>query len=461
MVNLFRDVAFKRFPNLQMQASAIAFLVAVLLLSSNASAETGAELYGRDIYWNATPNDVNNLLRRMKEQADANFHMDIRTIEQISDNPDENPVLYRTGHYRFEFTDAERQRLRDYMLAGGMMIFNTGLGSMPFYRSVVKELSEIFPEQPLQRLSPDHPIFHSYYDVDRVQYTPAVAAAGYRGNEPWFDGVEINCRVVALVSRWGMAVGWEGDVKDEYQAYLPESAFKLGVNILTYASSMRAWAKNAAQAMRFIDSGVPLSDTVAIAQVQYDGVWKTRHAGMSVLLQTFNRRTGIPVQFGLKELRMTSKDIFSAPLLYITGHEYFELRPEEITALRDYLQGGGFLFGEACCGRRGFDLAFRKMIQSVLPNERLDLIPNAADVLKEPNDLQNVGVTPALMQDLGAASIPPRLEGVMLNGCYAVIYSPFALAGGWEMSQSPYARGYNDAGAIKIGQNILMYSVTH
>jgi hypothetical protein len=34
------------------------------------------------------------------------------------------------------------------------------------------------------------------------------------------------------------------------------------------------------------------------------------------------------------------------------------------------------------------------------------------------------------------------------------------MAGGWEMSQSPYARGYNDVGAIKLGQNILMLAVT-
>ena len=106
-----------------------------------------------------------------------------------------------------------------------------------------RELAQIFPEQPLQRLSSDHPIFHSYHDIDRVAYCPGVRKSGFKGNEPWFDGIEINCRVVALVSRWGMAVGWEGEVKDEFQAYQPESAYRLGVNVFSYASAMRAWAK--------------------------------------------------------------------------------------------------------------------------------------------------------------------------------------------------------------------------
>jgi hypothetical protein len=443
-------------------------LLAVLLagfLSPSAVAQktekTGKDLYGPDVYWNATPNDVNNLLKGMKAQTDANFQMDIRTLAQVADDPEKNPVLFRSGHYHFTYTPEERAKLRKYLLNGGMIIYNTGLGSKPFYDSVVAELKQIFPEQPLQRLAPDHPIFHSHFDLDRVNYTKAVAATGYQGDEPWFDGVEINCRVVALVSRWGMAVGWQGEVKEEWAAYKPDSAFKLGVNIMSYASAMRAWAKNAAQAMTFVDKLKSYSDTVSVAQVMYNGVWKTRHAGLSVMLQTFNARTGIPVKFGLKELRLTDPAIFNAPVLYMTGHEAFELSAEEKAALKKYLENGGFLFGEACCGRKGFDMSFRETIRSIFPDKPMARIPVASPLFKEPNNITAVGVTPALMQELGQARTEPVLLGVEINGNYGVIYSPLGLSGGWEMSQSPYARGINDVSAIQVGQNVLMYSVTH
>jgi len=153
--------------------------------------------------------------------------------------------------------------------------------------------------------------------------------------------------------------------------------------------------------------------------------------------------------------------LFASPLIYLTGHEYFELKPAEVSALRDYLQNGGFLFAEACCGRRGFDLAFRRMLKGLFPQHPIQVIPPDAVLMREPNDVRQAGVTPALMQELGAASIPPHLEGIELDGHYAVIYSPFALAGGWEMAQSPYARGYTDESSVRIGQNILLYSVTH
>ena len=86
-------------------------------------------------------------------------------------------------------------------MKGGMIIFNTGMGSKPFYDSARRELQAVFPEVPVQRLAADHPVFHAYYDLNQVQYRQGVRAAGYHGNEPWFDGVTIDCRTVAVISR--------------------------------------------------------------------------------------------------------------------------------------------------------------------------------------------------------------------------------------------------------------------
>jgi len=413
-----------------------------------------------DADWNATPNDVNNLLKSMKEMIDVNYSVQVATLGEVAADPSKNPILYRSGHYNFSYSDSQRKRIREYCLAGGMIIYNTGLGSAPFYRSAVSELGKIFPEQPVQRLTADHPIFHSYYDVDHVQYCPGVKSAGFVGDEPWFDAVEINCRVVALVSRWGMSVGWEDNVLPEFQAYEPESAKKLGVNIFSYSSAMRAWAKSQAHAIKFVDKPESSANKVAMVQIVYDGVWKTRHAGLSVILQTFNLKTDVPVKFAIKELRLTDPAIFNAPLLYLTGHEHFTLKKSEAAQLKKYLENGGFLLAEACCGRKGFDLAFRQIMAALFPGSPLKTIPQDNAIFHMPNDVEKVGVTPVLQQALGTAVTRPKLEGVEVNGHVAVIYSPYGMAGGWEMSQSPYARGYDDVSCQRLGQNILMYSVT-
>lgn len=414
--------------------------------------------YG-ELDWNTRPNDLNNLLKSLKGMADVDFTHEHKAFEEVDANPEQNPILYRSGHFHFFLSDAERQKLREYLLAGGMIIFNAGMGSKPFYDSARREMELVLPEAPVQRLSPDHPIFNAYYDVGQVEYRRAVRDTGYTSNEPWLEGVTYNCRTVAVISRWGMEVGWDPIEDEDVLAYRPESAQRLGMNIVAYATAMRAWSQQAAQAMRFVDTPrATTGNSMRIAQIVYDGEWKTRHAGLSVLLQQFNRKTGIPVQFEQIEIGLTDPRLFDTPVAFIQGHEDFTLSPEEITALRRYLTRGGLLIAEACCGRRGFDFAFREAMRRVLPEASFRQPAPGHALLSLPNTITRAGVTPALAQQSGGEpAIEPRIQLLEHQGNVAVIYSSLGLAGGWELSPNPYAFAYDDSDALRLGENILMY----
>jgi hypothetical protein len=412
--------------------------------------------------WAARPNDLNNLLRGMKRMIDVNFASEVKHLREVDVDPDRNPILYRSGHFHFFLKPPERERLRTYLLNGGMIIFNAGMGSKPFYDSARREMQAMFPEAPVQRLAPDHPIFHSYYDLDSVEYRKGVREAGYQGNDPWFDGVTIDCRTVAVISRWGMDIGWDAMEGESLLGYSVESAQKLGINLLSYATAQRAWTRNIVRSMEFVDRDTASASKLFIAQAIYPGEWKTRHAGLSVLLRQFNQKTDIPVKFARQELPLADRRIFDAPMLYMTGHEDFHLTPAEIANLREYLRNGGLLFAEACCGRKAFDAGFRRALQMALPGESLTMIPSEDPIFSMPNRITRVGVTPALAAALGnKSSVEPALLGVRKEGYYAVIYSPVGLAGGWEMTPDPYSHGYDSAGSLSLGQNILMYAITH
>jgi len=417
--------------------------------------------YG-ELDWAARPNDLNNLLRRLKEIADVNFSCSVKPFAAVDPDPERNPILYRTGHFHFKMTAAEREKLRRYLLNGGMIILNAGMGSKPFYDSARAELAAVFPEVPVRRLSPDHPVFHSYFDLARVGYRKAVREAGYRDDAPWLEGVTVNCRTVAIISRWGMEVGWDPLEGEEILGYTMESAQQLGMNLMAYATAERAWAKQAVRSMQFTDADDAAdSGRLSVAQVVYDGEWRTREAGLSVLLQQFNQRTDIPVKFARREVRLSDPRIFNSPLVYMTGHEAFTLSPEEMAGLREYLAKGGLLFAEACCGRPAFDRAFRDVMAKVLPGQALKPIPVKQPLFSIPNAIAKLEVTPALCAQAGnRSSIEPELLGVETDGHYSVIYSPYGLAGGWELSPNPYAFGYTDSGAIALGENILMYAIT-
>lgn len=411
--------------------------------------------------WSVYPEDLPTLLKGMKSRIDANFESEVKRWAEADVEPDRNPILYRTGHYRFQLSPRERKKMRRYLLDGGFILFNTGLGSMPFYRSAVDELKLIFPEVPLQRLTEDHPIFHSYYDIGRVEYYDGVRKSGYKGHAPAFDGITINCRTVAVISRFGLSVGWAGKGADEHQAYREESAVKLGVNVMAYATAQRAWAKQAINAVEFVDSEASIAGKMFLGQVRYEGEWKTRDKAVSMLLHQFNRKTEIPVRYRHNPVSLSSGDLFETPMLYITGHEDFRLNAKEASQLRQYLLNGGTLFAESCCGRRGFDAAFRRALRGVLPDHPLRPIPENHMLFSYPNDARKAGVTPALAAQLnGQATIKPQLLGVEVEDHMAVIYSPIGLAGGWELSPNPYSRSYDQSSAYAIGQNILFYAIS-
>ena len=411
--------------------------------------------------WATRPNDLNNLLKGMKGMVDVNFASEVKSLSEIDTDPEKNPILYRSGHFHFEFTQAERDRLRKYLLGGGMLILNTGMGSKPFYDSARAELAAIFPEAQVQRLGSDHPIFHSYYDLGQVGYRAGVRKAGYMSNEPWVDGVTIDCRTVAVISRWCMAIGWDALDDDSKMGYTIESAQQLGVNLMSYAIAQRAWAKTAARALTLVDQDKAASGKMRLAQVIYDGEWKTRHSGISLLLHQFNQKTDVPVKFERVELRLTSPNIFDMPVLYMTGHEDFRLSDEEVGALREYLKRGGLLFAEACCGRKAFDVAFRRELSKVFPGQYLQAVDGQNMIFSLPNKVGQLGVTPALAAQLGDRSTTDaKLLGLDVDNRLGVVYSPFGLAGGWELSQNPYAFGYDESASLVLGENILMYAIT-
>lgn len=411
--------------------------------------------------WNARPNDLNNLLKSMKSMADVDYDFEAKAFAEIDVDPDQNPILYRSGHYHWSLTDEEKVKLREYLLRGGMIILNAGMGSKPFYDSAIRNLNAVFPEAPVRRLSADHPIFHSYYSLERVNYRPGVRAI-YNGHDPWLEGVTIDCRTVAVISRFGMEVGWDPLDDPNILAYEPESAQQLGMNLMSYASAMRSWMQEDVKKTRFEDAKqVSLAASMNIAQIIYDGEWKTRHVGLSVLLSQYNINTGVPVKFSTREMRLTDPKLFDAPVIYLTGHESFTLKPDEIAALRNYLTHGGLLIAEACCGRKAFDVSFRENMARVLPGVSFNMLRSGHPLFRMPNDISAMKITPALAKVHNqAAAIAPQILTLEHEGHTAVIYSPIGMAGAWELSPNRYANSYLEDDALKLGINILMYAST-
>ncbi len=130
---------------------------------------------------------------------------------------------------------------------------------------------------------------------------------------------------------------------------------------------------------------------------------------------------------------------------------------EDIAILRRSLEpGGGTLFADAACGSGAFDTAFRRFVSEMLPDNALVPIPRDDEIYtrKVGYDLSDVQYSKAA----GGGRDLPQLEGVKLNGHWAVIYSKYDIGCALERHQGLDCKGYTPESAVRIATNIVIYA---
>jgi hypothetical protein len=410
--------------------------------------------------WARTPHDLPKLLEWMSGEMGASFTSNIKTWAEVSTNPRENPVLYRSGYKPFTLDASEAARLREYLRNGGTVIFNALVGHPDFYQSAIAAAQQVLPESPPYRLRLDHPLFRAYNDISHVQYRQRAIRDGVVSDSyPWLDGVDLDNRTAIIISRFDIAMGWENNRHDSW-GYEDADARRLGANILCYVTAMQEAGRSAGKSVELADGGGSKAGSLRLGWVSHTGPWKTRPAALPMLLRKFNEATGAPVAFEWREVSLSDASMFETPLLYLTGTTDFALGDNERANLRQFLMKGGVLFAEAGDGRATFDAAFRAEIAKVLPDHPLAPLPATAPLFHQPNEITAVKVSPALAAQLDKRSTTsPEIFTAEINGASAVIYCPRDLAAGWEQAPAPYTIGYQPADATALGVNILFHAL--
>ncbi|MHC5538057.1 DUF4159 domain-containing protein, partial [Singulisphaera rosea] len=116
----------------------------------------------------------------------------------------------------------------------------------------------------------------------------------------------------------------------------------------------------------------------------------------------------------------------------------------------------GTLFADAACGSPPFDAAFRRTIAEMFPKNPLVPIPRDDELYSEKigYNLSDVRFTNAA----GGGKGLPKLEGIKIDGHWAVIYSKLDLGCALERHQGLDCKGYSYESALRIASNIVIYS---
>jgi hypothetical protein len=396
--------------------------------------------------WNNDNDDVRNLVDIVSadwknlltwQYVDPND----ATVEEML----QSPIVFFNGHEPPQFGAEGEKNLRSYVEQGGFIVAEACCSRPEFDQGFRALMDRLFPEPgyKLHTLGEDHPIWRAKHLLD-----PSSIPL-------W--GIEHGCRTVVVYSPEDLSCYWN-QAKNNPTNTAVLKAIKVGQNIVDYATGRELPAdKLVVREVKNFKSEAPKRGALRIAKLKHSGEWNIAPLAIPNLMDTLRKPPlSFDVVMSQKELAPNDPNIVNYPLIYIHGRAAFNLN-EDLESLRRHLDpGGGTFFADAACGSPAFDASFRSFVATLLPNNPLVPIPRDDEIYTQKIgfDLSDVQYSKAA----GGGRDFPQLEGVKLNGHWAIIYSKLDIGCALEHHQGLDCKGYSYESALRIAANIVIYA---
>ncbi len=398
--------------------------------------------------WNNDPDDVRNLVGAVSKDWKTLLTWQLIDPEQatVADLL-QAPILFFNGHRVPVFSEAAKSNIREYVNQGGFLFADACCGEKEFDLGFRRLIEELFPppDYQLRPLPPEHPVWRARFPLSPESHPL------------W--GIEHGCRTVAIYSPGDLSCYWNQAERSPANTGVVRSRM-IGQNVIDYATGRELPPdKLAAREVHdFRNAPPPRRGALRIAKLMHAGDWNIAPQAIPNLMDALRQE---PFRY---DVVLTQKDLFARdpgliyyPLIYIHGRGGLSFPREDLDALRRHLDpGGGTLFADAACGSPAFDAAFRRFIADLLPNHKLEAIPRDDELYTARSgfDLSQSQYTKAA----GGGKGFPQLEGVKIDGHWAVIYSRLDLGCALERHSGIDCKGYTYESAVRIAGNIVIYS---
>lgn len=184
--------------------------------------------------WYANPSSLPNLLREVA----ARTGMAVEARETVVTLGDARlwdlPYLYLTGHGNLRWSEADLVTLRRWLRRGGFLHIDDSYG---MDESVRRELTRLFPAEPLVEVPLDHPVYRVVYPfpsgLPKIHEHDGKPAQGF--------GIFLDDRLAVFYSfESDLGDGWEDPEVHRDPPEVREAALRMGVNLFVYAMG---WAR--------------------------------------------------------------------------------------------------------------------------------------------------------------------------------------------------------------------------
>jgi hypothetical protein len=392
-------------------------------------------------YWGNRPRDAANLARFAGRQLERPLNWQVVTLARDWHDWLDSPILSIGSHRAPFFTDADCEKFKNYVEAGGMLYLNADGESPEFAAFARRFVRRLFPQYEMKDLPPAHVLYNTVYKVE----PPSLP----------LKAVSNGTRVLILFSQRDMAKAWQ--IRDERTK---EGDFQLGINMFVYAAGKRELRNRLSSPyVSPPDKPAPLG-SIDVARVKYAGAWDPEPGAWRRFANWFHRQTGTALAVDTVSLgRLGSSD--STPrFAHLTGNVAYKLTGEEVQSLKSYVTGGGVLFVDACGGDAAFGESFKAALAEAFPEQTLRTLPRHHSLLKADapgmEDLRRPRLRPYVIERDENVSNPGLR--ILRAGKGVVLFSDLDVTSGLLGTETWGIYGYDPSYAQSLMKNLIFWT---
>ena len=185
--------------------------------------------------WNSDPGAETRFMRYLAKNVNIDAGSEPVYVDPEKTPVDDYPFLYLSGIGGFQLSAEAVRKLRGYLDNGGFLLVNNSLGMNEFDVSCCQLLRQLYPGSAPEMVSAkDALLANGPYKFTQSGFSD-VAAQKYPGmSHPLLYGVKDGNRYKLVYSPVDIAGGGLATPRPGSSGYDPETANRLGTNIITY-----------------------------------------------------------------------------------------------------------------------------------------------------------------------------------------------------------------------------------
>ena len=189
--------------------------------------------------WDYNPKVAANILDSIIEYTSIPVYHEEVVVSAGSTELLSFPFVFMTGHKLVRFSGAERDNLRRFAEAGGLLFSddcNHDVNGL-YARSFEEEMRATFPGERLVKLPDAHPLYRSFFTFTGGPPQTSHELNGWGDNivHDYLKAIERGGRVAVLYSNKDYGCEWDYDWRNK--RFLRDDNTKFAINIVVYAMS--------------------------------------------------------------------------------------------------------------------------------------------------------------------------------------------------------------------------------